>query len=429
MSEATHSLIGFDADVNPTDYVASTFNVDRVLPELGFENKGVYKGNTHWVKILNPKLALSAVIDGETGAVNYRKMRFYKARDWSGEFQVLDYAFNIDAAKLRQLLSGHVAESEDDIDPMAYAAGTLNNEQVLREFGFTPDAEQGYRQKTVWTVTYANGNKALVASLMDDGAVEVDMFRTAFQRSKWKHILGRRFNVNQAGWLRDHLRVWLRTRRPVTEAEEVIYRLLDSDPDAFEPRGELDRLIPGRCPECGSSNITAADDEGLIDCCACGIWFKPLHPDNAPGSKFYGRPSPRLEGVDDEIGDVRAYAMQHGAPPRITTTYNRTTPESVERGDFSESGWRDEEGVVMEPDENDRAEGITAVDKAVNFLKREGASRHASSSSSFHVGAWYSTGWDSVNYRTGEEEELNFHLEDFTPEQEEQIWNLFHKKT
>jgi hypothetical protein len=27
------------------------------------------------------------------------------------------------------------------------------------------------------------------------------------------------------------------------------------------------------CPGCGSSNITEPDDEDLIDCCKCGIWF------------------------------------------------------------------------------------------------------------------------------------------------------------
>lgn len=35
-----------------------------------------------------------------------------------------------------------------------------------------------------------------------------------------------------------------------------------------------------RCPECGSQKISKLDDEGLIDCYACGIWFDPQHPNN-----------------------------------------------------------------------------------------------------------------------------------------------------
>ncbi len=26
---------------------------------------------------------------------------------------------------------------------------------------------------------------------------------------------------------------------------------------------------------CGSTNLTASDDEGLVDCLECGLWFKP----------------------------------------------------------------------------------------------------------------------------------------------------------
>ncbi len=26
---------------------------------------------------------------------------------------------------------------------------------------------------------------------------------------------------------------------------------------------------------CGSTNVTTPDAEGIVDCCDCGIWFKP----------------------------------------------------------------------------------------------------------------------------------------------------------
>lgn len=319
----------------------------------------------------------------------------------------------------------------------------------------------------------------------------------------------------------------------LAEAKAVIQRLLDDDVDALDPRAHLERLIPNQCPECKSTNVTDADDEGLIDCMDCGIWFEPLHPNNAPGSEFYGKSAPRTESlddedaldpasyaqstvnienmahelgfryegvnnsdpkdkrtiwskqldpdvqmrvvvaddptrvniffyrcvdgkitwkgigaqqhsvpvnkvreivqhwdtfkerfqesIDDEIPDLKAYAMQRGLPPRITISFNRTTPESSENGEFSESGWTDEDGVEMTPDKWDQEEGLTVVDKAVEFLWKEGATQH--SSSSFDEDGWYSTGWQTKNYGTGEDEECNYHLEDFTQEQKRQIYD------
>ena len=34
-------------------------------------------------------------------------------------------------------------------------------------------------------------------------------------------------------------------------------------------------LVRISCPDCGSSLTSGPDDEGLIDCCSCGIWFEP----------------------------------------------------------------------------------------------------------------------------------------------------------
>lgn len=197
------------------------------------------------------------------------------------------------------------------------------------------------------------------------------------------------------------------------EARAVVHQLLDENIDALDPRADLDRLIPDRCPECGSTNISReADDEGLIDCFNCGIWFNPLHPANSPF---------RQESLEDEIGDIKDYVMKHGLPPVITITYSRTTPESVEQGDFSESGWVDQEGVDMRPDEWDREEGLTLTDKAAKYLYDEGATE--ASSSHFHPGVWYSTDWSNVDYRTGEEEQRNYHLVGFTPQEEQEVWD------
>ena len=202
-------------------------------------------------------------------------------------------------------------------------------------------------------------------------------------------------------------------------AQDVIRTLLDSDSDALAPRADLERLIPHRCPECGSHNISSeADEEGLLDCFNCGIWFDPLHPDNSPVK-------PRMENVDDPDDPATFIRnMPSTGQRRILITFAQTTPESSEQGDHSDSGWIDQDGVPMEPDEIDYEEGLGPADLAARYLKHEGATQ--ASASFFHPGVWYSTGWQTIDYRTGTDEERNYHLKDFTEDEERLVWNLLH---
>ena len=105
----------------------------------------------------------------------------------------------------------------------------------------------------------------------------------------------------------------------------------------------------------------------------------------------------------------------------IRTTFSRTTPESVEQGDFSETGWIDEEGEEIELDKYDDEEE-TLITKTVNWLQDHYAC-HASSYP-FSLGCWYHTQFEVLDYSTGEEEERSFHLTGFSPEEEEAIYSL-----
>lgn len=107
--------------------------------------------------------------------------------------------------------------------------------------------------------------------------------------------------------------------------------------------------------------------------------------------------------------------------PRIRTTFSRVTPESAEQGDTSSTGWIDDEGEDMTPDEFDVEDGVTTVDKAVKFLFDAGA--YHASSSHFHVGCWYHTEYTCVDYHTAEEEERSYHLDGFTEAQQREIFN------
>jgi hypothetical protein len=107
----------------------------------------------------------------------------------------------------------------------------------------------------------------------------------------------------------------------------------------------------------------------------------------------------------------------------ITTTYYTVTPESAENGDFDDQGWDDEDGVSMIPDEYDIEDNITAVDKAVEFLKNDKYTTKPSSSQ-FYVGLSYSTPDPDRDYSTGEETYYTCHLNGFTPEEEYEIWKI-----
>ena len=120
--------------------------------------------------------------------------------------------------------------------------------------------------------------------------------------------------------------------------------------------------------------------------------------------------------------------------PRFVVTYNRTTPESAEDGDFSEYGWDGEQGYGSTDDLStpegraaweqaredsavylDTDDGEDVVEEAVRLLRNEGATTF--SCSCYDDEGWYSTDWHVVNYSTSEEEEMGYHPEGFTDEQ------------
>jgi hypothetical protein len=113
--------------------------------------------------------------------------------------------------------------------------------------------------------------------------------------------------------------------------------------------------------------------------------------------------------------------FDQGGDKRITISYRVSDEESTELGDYKEQGWKDQEGVSMVPDEYDLEDGITAVDKAVDFLKDNGATEASSSHFNNHV--WYSTTDADVDYGSGEETYYDYHLKGFSNEEKEEIFN------
>jgi hypothetical protein len=82
-----------------------------------------------------------------------------------------------------------------------------------------------------------------------------------------------------------------------------------------------------------------------------------------------------------------------------------------------------EESEDCTPDQWDTEDGVSAVDKAVEFLANESITE--ASSSQWHRGLWYSyvDGSYCSDYRTGEQTEVSAHLDDgWTDDQAREIF-------
>jgi len=111
------------------------------------------------------------------------------------------------------------------------------------------------------------------------------------------------------------------------------------------------------------------------------------------------------------------FRSQLGTNRGFLITWETVTEESAAMGDTENGGFDDYESC--EPDEFDTEEGITAVDKAVRFLSERCVE---SSCSSFHEGLWYSDADGDTDWRTGEETRHSYHLENFTVEEQREIF-------
>lgn len=111
---------------------------------------------------------------------------------------------------------------------------------------------------------------------------------------------------------------------------------------------------------------------------------------------------------------------------RIRQTFSTVTPESAEQGDFAETGWIDEEGAEIAPDEfdieeHDGRESDAVVALAVKHITQYGCVE-PSNSPSYCRGTWYTTADSEKDYTTGEETQYSFHLDGFTEGEEQAIY-------
>lgn len=97
---------------------------------------------------------------------------------------------------------------------------------------------------------------------------------------------------------------------------------------------------------------------------------------------------------------------------KIKTAFITVTPESAEYGDYDETGWHDEAGVTF-----------ASAQEAAEWLLQNANSY---CSSEFHPHSWYCSE-PKMDQNTGVTTEYSFHLVDCTPEQAQEVYNLWKK--
>lgn len=103
----------------------------------------------------------------------------------------------------------------------------------------------------------------------------------------------------------------------------------------------------------------------------------------------------------------------------IKTSWTLSTPQSIEQGDFADSG------MLPGGDEFVDDEDGTALEKSIKWLNQKGAI-HASNSH-FNKGTWYSSD-DIEDFKTGNRMTHSYHLEGFSEPEEKAIFDSITNK-
>lgn len=110
----------------------------------------------------------------------------------------------------------------------------------------------------------------------------------------------------------------------------------------------------------------------------------------------------------------------------IRTTYEVVTPESAAEGEATERGWVDEAGYVIEPDADDVEQYGDILAAVVGLVEKYiGVGVEASDYPCCNVGhTWYTEIDVSIDYRTGAETRRSWHLEGFSADEQEFIYEV-----
>lgn len=148
-------------------------------------------------------------------------------------------------------------------------------------------------------------------------------------------------------------------------------------------------------------------------CAKCEVCGKEAHVD--------GNPAPN--GIDVS-GEAAALSCSRDHVRRIRISYDVVTAESAECGDFSETGWEDEEGVCIDPDDSDVEEHGNELAAVVALaVETIGNGVEASDYPRCCPGhTWYTEIDGEEDYSDGSVKRRSFHLDGFSEEEEKSIY-------
>jgi len=207
-----------------------------------------------------------------------------------------------------------MSDLSDQLDLKDYAQSSASADLALPGLGFTFQGINTSHPEDPRNVWYKRDRKRMVhiAVTSASNPTRLDYYKR--QLAPKETLVGAATRVAEhpnltVAELRRLLNRW-------TEAQEIIHLMLDAETDAYDPKADLNRLFPNKCPECGSTNISGeVDDEGLLDCFNCGIWFDPLHPNNAPGRPGNFPETPIVDEAVDNPDDPKDFMASLPAHP------------------------------------------------------------------------------------------------------------------
>ena len=109
---------------------------------------------------------------------------------------------------------------------------------------------------------------------------------------------------------------------------------------------------------------------------------------------------------------------------RIRISYDVVTSESAEIGDFADTGWENEEGVCIDPDDLDVEEyGSESAAVVALAVKTIGNGVEASDYPRCCPGhTWYTEIDGETDYSDGSVKRLSYHLDGFSEDEERAIY-------
>ena len=155
------------------------------------------------------------------------------------------------------------------------------------------------------------------------------------------------------------------------------------------------------------------DYDGNKACAVCEVCGKEAYVD--------AKPAPN--GIDVS-GEAVALNCSRDSVRRIRISYDVVTPESAEIGDFADTGWENEEGVCIDPDDYDvEAAGSVLAAVVACAVDTIGNGVEASDYPRCCPGhTWYTDCDACPDYEDGSEKRLSYHLDGFSEEEELAIY-------